>query len=367
MLVRDWRAGELRVLAAALVIAVASVTSVAFFADRVGQALARDAHQLLGADLVLVADQPWQRRGRGRDRAAAAWSSAAAINFMSMAIGQRQNHARRRQGGDARTIRCAAGCASRRRPARPTRPRERGPARGTVWIEERLVTALGAPVGSRLALGRAEFEVAAVLTLEPERSANFFNIAPRLMMNVADVPATGLIQTGSRVSYYLYAAGPRRTRCKRSKTALQAAPGARPAHRQPGDRPARSARVDRARAALPRPDRAARRDPRRRRRRARHAALRRAPPRRLRGDALPRRDAGAAAARSTAWSSLLLGVGRLRRGLRAGLRRAGGDRRRARRACCAPSCRRRRCCRRCRASSSAWCCCSASRCRRWCS
>ena len=47
-----------------------------------------------------------------------------------------------------------------------------------------------------------------MLTLEPERSANFFNIAPRLMMNSADVPATGLVQTGSRVTYYLYAAGP---------------------------------------------------------------------------------------------------------------------------------------------------------------
>jgi len=58
MLARDWRAGELQVLAAALVIAVASVTSVAFFADRVGQALVRDVHQLLGADLVLASDHP---------------------------------------------------------------------------------------------------------------------------------------------------------------------------------------------------------------------------------------------------------------------------------------------------------------------
>ena len=60
MLARDWRAGELRILAAALVVAVASVTSVAFVADRVGQALLRDAHQLLGADLVLASDHPWR-------------------------------------------------------------------------------------------------------------------------------------------------------------------------------------------------------------------------------------------------------------------------------------------------------------------
>jgi putative ABC transport system permease protein len=61
MLVRDWRAGEVRVLAVALVVAVASITSVAFFADRVSRALVRDAHQLLGADLVLVSDHAWQR------------------------------------------------------------------------------------------------------------------------------------------------------------------------------------------------------------------------------------------------------------------------------------------------------------------
>src|SRR5262249_17500669 len=61
-------------------------------------------------------------------------------------------------------------------------------------------------------------------------------------------------------------------------------------------RPARAARADRARAALPRADRAARRGARRRRHRARHAPVRRAPSRRLRGDALPRRDAGDAGA-----------------------------------------------------------------------
>jgi putative ABC transport system permease protein len=69
------------------------------------------------------------------------------------------------------------------------------------------VSALGAPVGSRVRLGDAELRVAAVLTLEPERSTGFFNLAPRLMMHVDDVEATHLIRPGSRISYYLYAAG----------------------------------------------------------------------------------------------------------------------------------------------------------------
>jgi putative ABC transport system permease protein len=205
MLVRDWRAGELRILAAALVIAVASVTSVAFFADRIGQALERDSHQLLGADLVLVSDHPWtpeiasEIRGRGLE-------DAAALNFMSMAMANGQNML-----AGVKAVTPAYPLRGRLRiapaPGAGDAPAESGPRKGTVWIEERMLAALGTPVGSRLRLGRAEFEVAAVLTLEPERSANFFNIAPRLMMNEDDVAATGLVQPGSRVTYYLYAAG----------------------------------------------------------------------------------------------------------------------------------------------------------------
>ncbi len=204
MLARDWRAGELRVLAMALVIAVAAITSVAFFADRVGQALARDAHQLLGADLVLVSDHPWPRESAGLiDRAGLA--RAEGVNFISMASGKESALSGVKAVTENYPLRGRLRIA--KAPGAPDAPAERGPAPGTVWLEERLVTALGAPVGSRIKLGRAQFDVAAVLTLEPERSTSFFNIAPRLMMNIADVQSTGLIQTGSRVWYYLYAAG----------------------------------------------------------------------------------------------------------------------------------------------------------------
>jgi putative ABC transport system permease protein len=204
MLARDWRAGELRVLAAALVIAVAAITSVAFFADRISQGLARDAHQLLGADLVLVADQPWPTELAAElDKAGV--QRAQGINFISMASAQESTLAGVKAVSENYPLRGRLRTAAAL--GMPDAPAERGPAPGTVWLEERLVTALQAPVGTRVKLGRAEFTVAAVLTLEPERSTNFFNIAPRLMMNLADVPATALIQTGSRVSYYLYAAG----------------------------------------------------------------------------------------------------------------------------------------------------------------
>ena len=209
MLARDWRSGELRLLALALALAVASVTSVAFFSDRLGRGLVRDAHQLLGADLVLVSDRPWPAEIAG-EVTRRELQRAHALNFISMVrqAGARED-AGHLTGVKAVTenyplrgkVRIAPGLNMADRAA------SAGPARGTVWLDERLTSALGAPVGSRVRIGASDLSVAAVLTLEPERGANFFNFAPRLMMHADDAAATGLIQTGSRIRYYLYVAG----------------------------------------------------------------------------------------------------------------------------------------------------------------
>ena len=221
MLMRDWRAGELRVLALALLIAVASVTSVSFFADRVRQGLNREAHQLLGGDLLMVGDQPWKaeiaaevkRRGL---------ALAQSTNFISMVQALPKDGLRDELRKDGqKSLLTGAKAVTESYPLRgklriaprlnaPDAFADGGPRPGTVWLDERLTSALAASVGDKVKLGNAEFEVAAVLTLEPDRGANFFNIAPRLMMNSVDVPATGLIQTGSRVTYQILAAGARK-------------------------------------------------------------------------------------------------------------------------------------------------------------
>jgi len=207
MLGRDWRAGELKLLGLALVVAVASVTSVSFFADRVRQALTRDAHQLLGGDLLITADHPLDPAyaGAARERGLAV---ATRTRFISMS---RSNEATQLTGvkavGEGYPLRGTLRIA----PA-PNAPdvEARGiPAPGSVWIDERLATALNAPVGARIELGAAALTVAAILTLEPDRGVSFFNLAPRLIMNVADLPGTELIRVGSRVRYGLLVAGER--------------------------------------------------------------------------------------------------------------------------------------------------------------
>src|SRR5437870_10964923 len=55
---RDMRAGELRLLIVAVTLAVAALTAVGFFADRLNHGLARDARALLGGDAIIASDQP---------------------------------------------------------------------------------------------------------------------------------------------------------------------------------------------------------------------------------------------------------------------------------------------------------------------
>lgn len=205
LLARDFRAGELRVLAAALLVAVAAATSVAFFADRLKQTFSREAHQLLGGDLLLISEKPWPREVPG-ELARRGLRSATSVSFISMVRAGEAGQLARVKAVEAGyplrgTLRIASALNRADAPTKET------PNPGVVWLDERLMSALGTTVGERVQLGELTLAIGAVLTLEPERGAGFMNLAPRLLINAADLPATGLIQTGSRVSYRLYAAG----------------------------------------------------------------------------------------------------------------------------------------------------------------
>lgn len=207
MLARDWRAGELKLLALALVVAVASVTSVSFFADRVREALLRDAHQLLGGDLLVRAHHPLDPAFTNEaKRRGLAVSSR--ISFISMS---RRGEVAQLTGVKAVTEGYPLRGKMRIAPALNTPDAEaRGvPPPGNVWVDERLASALNVRVGGEIELGAANFVVAAILTLEPDRGVSFFNLAPRLIMNEADLPKTGLVQVGSHLHYGLLFAGER--------------------------------------------------------------------------------------------------------------------------------------------------------------
>ncbi|HQR52741.1 MAG TPA: ABC transporter permease [Burkholderiales bacterium] len=205
MLARDWRAGELRLLAGVLVIAVASVTTVAFFADRMKAALGNQANNLLGADLVVVSDRPLapglteHARQTGLER-------VELLKFPSMVLaGDANLLAEIKAVGAGYPLRGELRIgATALDPGVDTRE---PPAAGTVWVDDRLLARLGVGKGDEVALGQRRFRIAGVIVQEPEAAVGFLSLGPRLIMNAGDLPATGLIQPGSRVSYRLLVAG----------------------------------------------------------------------------------------------------------------------------------------------------------------
>ena len=205
MLARDLRAGDLRVLLAALLVAVASVATVGFFTDRVRGALNGEAARLLGGDLALVADNTIPEK-ISAEAARLKLETATTATFPSMV-----STARDAALGEIKAVSNTYPLRGKLRTAvaPDTADSEQSgvPAPGTLWVGDRLLSKLSVKVGDAVQLGNKQFTIAAILTKEPDNAFDYFNVAPRVLLNNADLAATGLVQTGSRLRYRLLIAG----------------------------------------------------------------------------------------------------------------------------------------------------------------
>ena len=205
LVARDWRAGELRVLVAALVIAIAAVTSVGFFSDRVRLALLEQANALLGADLVVVSD-----RALGpevvQEAARLGLSQASVLRFPSMVVlGDRAQLSEVRAVGEGYPVKGEIALSPRH--LEPPVATRGVPERGTVWVDTRMVALLGVDAGQSIELGERSFRIAGVFERDAEASVGFLSMSPRLLVNALDLPETGLVQPSSRISHRLMLAG----------------------------------------------------------------------------------------------------------------------------------------------------------------
>ncbi|HEX2390106.1 MAG TPA: ABC transporter permease, partial [Casimicrobiaceae bacterium] len=203
---RDWRAGELRVLMAAIVLAVASVGTVGFFADRVKAGLAQQANLLLGADLMISGDRPLPS-SYGEEARKRGLATSPAIRFNSMVQQADAGAASNAVLTDVKAVangyplRGAIALIETGSTAR--RDAQGIPKRGEAWIDRRLADRLGVDKGARLAVGEATFTVSALVAQDPEIAGLTFAPGPKLLLNLDDVPATNLLQPGNRATWRL--------------------------------------------------------------------------------------------------------------------------------------------------------------------
>ena len=205
LLRRDLRSGELRVLLAALVLAVLAVSSVGFVTDRAGRALDLQANALLGGDAVLRADAPIDPTAR-EQAAQLGLAHTGLMSFPSMLrVGDTLRLSELRALDDGYPLR-GAFRIQREEGGAGIAP-EQSPRPGEVWLSRAGASQLGAQLGDTVQVGNRALRLSALVLDEPDAVVDYFNAAPKAFFHIQEIPATGLEQFGSRITYRVVVAG----------------------------------------------------------------------------------------------------------------------------------------------------------------
>jgi putative ABC transport system permease protein len=186
------------VLFFALVIAVASSCAIGYFTARLNEAMVLRATEFLGGDLALrgtsAAHQKQIEAGLAQGL-----KHAQTVEFSSVIAGE--------QAIQLSSIKAVGESYPLRGQLKSTLSSQGSetvgglPVPGEAWVEARLLPALDLKVGDTIDVGRKTLRITRILTYEPDRAGDFYSLTPRVLMNIADLPATEVIQPGSRVRY----------------------------------------------------------------------------------------------------------------------------------------------------------------------
>lgn len=200
---REWKAGELYILVAALLIAISSHTAIGFFTDRIEKAMELKSRDLLGGDLIIKSPEPvpseWIETAEKHDLKIAQtqqFSSVVINKDVLLLVSVKSVNDQYPLKGHLKVTDTLYGSEE---------AVKQGPKPGEIWVEARVMNALQLQIASSLTLGSAEFKLTKIITQEPDRG-NFYSFTPRVMINQNDLQKTEILQPGSRVSYnYLFA------------------------------------------------------------------------------------------------------------------------------------------------------------------
>ncbi|MDE2273341.1 MAG: FtsX-like permease family protein [Gammaproteobacteria bacterium] len=202
---RGLKSGELSVMALALVLALAAISAVGFFTDRAHIAVQEQAGESLAADLVLSSGEPLSARFAQAAHKVGV-RTAQVMDFPTVLVNGNRTalvdvHAVSKNYPLRGQIRLST------TPFGPGHPTDAIPAQGTVWVEPRILTTLGLKVGDDVKVGKLAARIGAVAAYLPDGGFGFSALAPKLLLNYADLPATGLVSANARVRYKLLMAG----------------------------------------------------------------------------------------------------------------------------------------------------------------
>jgi putative ABC transport system permease protein len=205
LLMRNWRSGELRLLSISLILAVAVLSGISIFTDRLKSTLLVQTNSILGADAIITGSQPYNPE----------WVDAAttlgiehtqATVFMSVVYaGDEMQLASVKAVGVGYPLRGEIEISdiSYAVDSKDIRVAKTIPDRGEVWVDSRLIALLKINIGDRVEIGDSELRVTRIVVREPDGASLSSSFGARLVMNLADLPATKILEAGSKIDYQL--------------------------------------------------------------------------------------------------------------------------------------------------------------------
>ncbi|HBC57671.1 MAG TPA: ABC transporter permease [Gammaproteobacteria bacterium] len=202
---RDWRTSEVRILFSAMVIAVASLSGVTYFTERLERAMANQAGEILAADLVVETQvrtpDEWISKAKQSGLA-----TAEVVLFPNLAVIENNSQ--------FSAFKAVSETYPLRGQLRVSDHLEtegtwvnHGPEPGKVWVDAQLVYQLKVNTGDTLYLGAKSFTISKIVQFEPDRMGDFYAMLPRIFLAKQDLAATRLVGGGGVVQYRLLLSG----------------------------------------------------------------------------------------------------------------------------------------------------------------
>ena len=204
LLQHEFKRGELTIVFLAIVLAVATVFSLSGFSAHIKSALITNSTSFIASDRVLQSARPvdsdilLKSDEIGLD-------SAQQILMSSMVFANEQMLlAELRVVSDDYPLR--GELLVTKTGLQADNITKKAPPQGQVWVEQKLLRRMSLSVGDKIEVGIKTFTIAGVASQIPDASFSVFTNGPNIILNIADIEATELIQPGSRVTYkYLFA------------------------------------------------------------------------------------------------------------------------------------------------------------------
>ena len=205
-LLRDWRSGELSILLMALVLAVCVVVGISGFVSRLQVALLSESARFLAADAVIVSrtelPEAWTNEAKRLGL-----KTSASLGFPSMAVADIERMTLVSVKAVSAGYPLKGNLQWSVDPYGAVQSDGAIPLPGEIWLAPRLFSLLEVTSGETITVGERKLTISGTVRGEPDATTAVFGFGPRLLMHVADIPSTGVVQPGSRVEYRLLLGG----------------------------------------------------------------------------------------------------------------------------------------------------------------